>query len=142
MSRFEDSAAGPAGARDLPRDLPEGIPPEMFTGAGMLALADLLPVMVAYLDRDLTYRFVNRAYADWFERPRTHIIGKTAHEHLGDEALAEREPILVAALAGERQWFASSYEHPTRGRWRCTSIMCRGRARTGKRKGCLSFSTT
>jgi PAS domain S-box-containing protein len=96
-------------------DLPEGIPPEMFTGAGMLALADLLPVMIAYIDAGRTYRFVNKAYADWFERPRTQIIGKSVHEHLGDAAYAEREGLLAAALAGERQWFASSYDHPTRG---------------------------
>jgi PAS domain S-box-containing protein len=87
----------------------------MFTGAGMLALADLLPVMVAYIDRDLTYRFVNKAYAEWFERPRTSIIGKTVHEHLGDHAYAEREALLAGALAGERQWFASSFDHPARG---------------------------
>ena len=97
------------------RELPAGLPPEMFTGAGMLALADLLPVMIAYVDRDLRYRFVNKAYADWFEYPRTQIIGKSVSEHLGDEIYAERAPLLAAAMAGERQWFASSYDHPTRG---------------------------
>ena len=112
---FRKPSPAVRGAGELQRDLPEGIPPEMFTGAGMLALADLLPVMVAYLDRDLTYRFVNKAYADWFERPRTTIIGKTVHEHLGDHAYAERENLLAGALGGERQWFASSFDHPTRG---------------------------
>jgi PAS domain S-box-containing protein len=112
---FRKPAPAVRSAGELQRDLPEGIPPEMFTGAGMLALADLLPVMVAYLDRDLTYRFVNKAYADWFERPRTSIMGKTVHEHLGDHAYAERENLLAGALAGERQWFASSFDHPLRG---------------------------
>jgi len=112
---FRKPSPAVRGAGELQRDLPEGIPPEMFTGAGMLALADLLPVMVAYLDRDLIYRFVNKAYADWFERPRTSIISKTVHEHLGDHAYAERENLLAGALAGERQWFASSFDHPTRG---------------------------
>ena len=112
---FKHSAAVAVGGREGSSDLPPGIPPEMFTGAGMLALADLLPVMIAYVDRDQRYRFVNKAYAEWFERPRSQIIGKSIHEHLGDAAYAERTELLAAAFAGERKWFASSYDHPTRG---------------------------
>ena len=115
LTRFSQSSAAATAAGDLSRGFPPGIPPEMFTGAGMLALADLLPVMVAYLDRDLTYRFVNRAYADWFDRSRTEIIGKTVHQHLGDDAYAERQELLSAALSGQRQWFASRLDHPGRG---------------------------
>ena len=51
--------------------IPPGLSPEMFTPMGMLALADELPVMIAYFDRDLRYRFLNKALADWLERPRS-----------------------------------------------------------------------
>jgi PAS domain S-box-containing protein len=83
--------------------------------ASMLAVADIVPVMIAYIDRDLRYRFVNKPLADWFERPRAEILGLSLREMLGEEAYAQRESLLALALAGERQFFASSFVHPTRG---------------------------
>ena len=44
--------AGPDAASD---PFPLELPAAMFSGPGLLALADLLPVMTAYLDRDLRY---------------------------------------------------------------------------------------
>src|SRR5687767_12880713 len=108
-----ESAAGGIGA---PADfaMPD-LPAEMFSPPGMLAIADVLPVMTAYVDKELRYRFLNKPLADWFERPRSEILGKTLKEVLGKEAFAVREPMLRAALAGERQYFASDFDHPTRG---------------------------
>jgi PAS domain S-box-containing protein len=83
--------------------------------ASMLAVADIVPGMFAYIDRDLRYRFVNKPLADWFERPRAEILGLSLREMLGEEAYAERKSLLALALAGERQFFASSFVHPTRG---------------------------
>jgi PAS domain S-box-containing protein len=95
--------------------LPEHLPPEFFTGPGMLALADVVPVMLGFVDRDERYRFVNKAFAEWFERPRKDILGKTMRELLGEEAYGEREPMIRSAMGGERQWFAAGYDHPSRG---------------------------
>ncbi|MDQ3143450.1 MAG: PAS domain S-box protein [Pseudomonadota bacterium] len=72
-------------------------------------------MMIAFIDRGQRYRFVNRALADWFERPRCEILGRTAREVLGEPTYAIREPLIEAALGGERQWFAAEYSHPTRG---------------------------
>jgi PAS domain-containing protein len=83
--------------------------------ASMLAFADVLPVMVAYIDRDFNYRFVNKPLAQWLERPRAEMLGKSMREVIGHKHFAMREPLLRAALAGERQFFASEFEHPTRG---------------------------
>ncbi|MEO5972708.1 MAG: PAS domain-containing protein, partial [Sphingomicrobium sp.] len=91
------------------------MPPEMFSQPGMLALADLLPVLVAYVDREQRYRFLNRPLAEWFERPRGEILGHTLKEVLGATAYKPRKPKIEAALAGERQYFASDFDHPTRG---------------------------
>jgi PAS domain S-box-containing protein len=95
------------------------LPPQQqgggFDFAGILAVADMLPVMVAFVDRDLRYRFMNKPMADWFERPRQEILGKTVREMLGEEAFAHREPLLAAAMAGERKFFAVDFNHPTRG---------------------------
>src|SRR5512142_327699 len=94
-------------AADLP--LPLDLPAAMFTGPGLLALADLVPVMTAFVDRGLRYRFMNKALAEWFERPRRDMIGKHVREVLGEAAFAEREPMLRAALAGERKLFAATF---------------------------------
>jgi PAS domain S-box-containing protein len=108
----EDSDSAPLSA-------PAPVPGMMRDGsvdfAGMLAVADMVPTMIAYIDRHQRFRFVNKPLADWFERPRAEILGRTLRELVGDDGYAERVPLLEAALAGERQYFASSLAHPTRG---------------------------
>ena len=81
----------------------------------MLAIADILPVMTAYVDRDLVYRFVNKPLADWMGVPRKDILGRHMREMIGAAAFAEREPLLATALKGERMFFASEIDHPVRG---------------------------
>ena len=66
-----DSVAALPGLKTLPADqLPPGMPPEMFTAPGMLAIADALPVMTAFYDNGCRLRFLNRMLADWLEKPR------------------------------------------------------------------------
>jgi PAS domain S-box-containing protein len=84
--------------------------------ATMLAIADSLPVMIAYLDSDERYMFLNRTLADWLERPRKAILGRTMAEVLGEEAFQYRRPMLEAALGGQQQWFIADFNHPSRGR--------------------------
>jgi PAS domain S-box-containing protein len=106
-------AAREAPAPDLP--LPIDLPPAMFTGPGLLALADLLPVMTAYVDRDEVYRFVNKPYSEWVGLPRKQMLGMTMRELLGEQNYADRKRMIDTALAGERQFFAATYDHPQRG---------------------------
>ena len=70
-----------------------------LTFEAMLAIADLLPVMIGYVDRDFIYRFVNRPIADWLELPRSEILGHSMEDILGEQSFAERRPLLEAALA-------------------------------------------
>jgi PAS domain S-box-containing protein len=103
-----------AGApNDLP--FPMQLPPAMFSGPGLLTLADLLPVMTAFVDRDLVYRFMNKPLGEWLGRPRRDMIGRTMPEVLGEKTFAERKAMVEAALRGERVFFASTFEHPERG---------------------------
>jgi len=81
----------------------------------MLAIADILPVMVGYVDRDLVYRFVNKPLADWLGLDRKDLLGKSLRAVIGEEAFAQREPLYAAALAGERTFYASEFDHPARG---------------------------
>ena len=99
----------------LPQLFPMHLPPDMFSGPGLLQLADLLPVMTAYVDSDQVMRFMNKPYADWLGQPRKEIIGKTMRELIGEKNWASRKPMIEAALAGERQFFAATYDHSERG---------------------------
>ena len=122
-------SAGPGSAPELLLDKPVGGPglPDNFEPlvtalgggtldfAAMLAIADLLPMPVGSIDTDQVFRFINRAGAEWFERPRKHILGRSYAEVVGAEAYAARRPRLEEALGGERKFFAAEYEHPSRG---------------------------
>jgi PAS domain S-box-containing protein len=113
--------AGPAPTLELTPDdilhlpLPENLPHEMFTGPGLLALADLLPVMTGYYDTGLRLQFVNKPFAEWLGRPRKELVGRHMAEVIGDSAYQERRPMAEAALTGERQFFVTEWEHPARG---------------------------
>ena len=89
--------------------------PGIFDFNGILAIADALPVMIAYVDRDLTYRFVNRLMADWYERERSGMLGQPLPSVMGAATFEARRERLNAALGGERQVFTAPFEHPTRG---------------------------
>jgi diguanylate cyclase (GGDEF)-like protein/PAS domain S-box-containing protein len=39
-------------------------------------VTDALPVLIAYIDTDMVFRFNNKAFETWFERPVTEITGK------------------------------------------------------------------
>src|SRR3954462_4006144 len=79
-------------AEEAPLPLPIELPSAMFTGPGLLALADLLPVMTAYVDRDFVYRFVTRPLAEWLGKPRKAMLGRPMAEVLGAKNFAAREP--------------------------------------------------
>jgi len=87
-----------------------------FDFSAMLTVADMLPVMICTLTPHYRYGFVNRPYADWFEMPRSAILGQTLSDILGTEAFEYRKPMLEAALGGEQQFFVSDFDHPTRGK--------------------------
>src|SRR5689334_8363686 len=104
----------PAPASSVP-PLPIDLPAAMFTGPGLLALADMVPVMTAFIDRDRRYRFINKPLSEWLEIPRREMLGKSMREVVGAKNYAARKPMLDAAMGGERQFFAAMFDHPTRG---------------------------
>jgi PAS domain S-box-containing protein len=64
-------------------------------------VTDNLPVLICYLDRDLRFRFANRTYQEWFGHDTGPRIGSSVRDLYGDQAWAEIEPRLRAALEGE-----------------------------------------
>ena len=86
-----------------------------FEFSQTLAIADALPMGIAFVDRDHRYRFVNKALAEFFDKSRSAMLGRTMEEALGPEAMELRAPILAAALGGERRFFVAEFAHPSRG---------------------------
>jgi PAS domain S-box-containing protein len=100
----------------LAQPLPRHMPPEMFTGPGLVALADLLPIMTAFIDRDQVVRFLNKPLADYLEQPRKRLLDRPVWEMMGEDTYRHRRPLIEATLAGERQFFVAEFEHPSRGK--------------------------
>lgn len=68
-------------------------------------VADMLPVLIAYVDRDLRYRFNNRAYEDWYGCPVAQMYGVPMRQLLGEETFGQFLPSIERALAGETVQF-------------------------------------
>ena len=64
-------------------------------------LADALPLLISFIDREERYGFVNRTYEEWFGTPPEAIVGRTIREVLGEDAYAVRKAPIEAALRGE-----------------------------------------
>ena len=69
------------------------------------AVTDNIPAYVAFLDKDLRYRFVNRRAEQWYGRPAADIVGCHARDIIGDEAFERMRPRAEAALAGSNVQF-------------------------------------
>ena len=81
----------------------------------MRVVTDNIPGRVAYWDRDLRCRFVNRRYCDMVGKPRDELLGRTVPEVLGAERFARLEGFVAGALRGEPQQFERT-ETGTTGR--------------------------
>jgi PAS domain S-box-containing protein len=81
----------------------------------MLAIADLLPVMIAFIDDQHVVRFMNSALCEWMGIARDRLVGRHMRDVVGDRTYADRLDILTAALEGQRQWFVADFDHPSRG---------------------------
>lgn len=65
-------------------------------------ITDNVQAMIAIIDRDLRYRFQNRAYTDWFGIAPDALIGTDARQFWGETTYARLRPALDAVFAGER----------------------------------------
>ncbi|MGN6590313.1 MAG: PAS domain S-box protein [Sphingomicrobium sp.] len=101
---------------DKPIVTPQGSGKLDFTAT--LAIADVLPVMIGYVafsDGKFILQFANKPFADWLEVPRSELVGKPVLDLVGAVRLKDREPLYRRALAGERIFYVSEFDHPRRG---------------------------
>jgi len=79
------------------------------------AMADAVPILISYVDREERYRFVNRAYERWFGVDRSQIEGKTLVEVLGEDAYGRLRHHVARALAGESVTFEGEIKYRDAG---------------------------
>lgn len=78
-------------------------------------LADNVPALFAYVDRDRRYRFVNKQYEQLFGRSDEEITRMSVRDLKGPESYAEVQPYLEKALAGEPLSFEYEVNVPGAG---------------------------
>ena len=69
--------------------------------ARMASIADSLPMLVAFMDRECRFRFVNSRYEEFFGRSRSEIIGRTLEEITTTDVAAAYQPFFARAAEGE-----------------------------------------
>ncbi len=72
-------------------------------------IANALPLLISYVDKDQVFRFANKPYEAWFGRPLREIIGKRLVEVMSVEMYEARRPFVERALAGEDVTYEAAF---------------------------------
>jgi diguanylate cyclase (GGDEF)-like protein/PAS domain S-box-containing protein len=89
-------------------------------------VANNVPALISYLDRDQRFRFSNRTYDDWFGIPQERMLGRSVAEIFGDENHARMKPHFERVLAGEEVEFEFTADQnaASGGRSRTLQVAC------------------
>ncbi|WP_090058335.1 PAS domain-containing sensor histidine kinase [Luteibacter sp. 329MFSha] len=79
--------------------------------AELRLIADSLPVLIAFIDRGLVYRFANAAYESWLGKPLSEIVGQKVEDVIGPEPWATRKDAIAQALLGRPVRIEVSWPH-------------------------------
>jgi len=85
-------------------------------------VANNVPALISYLDREQRYRFSNRTYDDWLGIPQSGMLGRSIAEVFGEEAYARMRPHIERVLAGEEVQF--EFSAAAGGRQRALQVSC------------------
>ena len=72
----------------------------------LVTITDNMPAMICYIDRTRRFRFANRAFEKWFNRPLADVIGRPFEAFMAPEIVAQIEIQFARSMRGER----SEYE--------------------------------
>jgi PAS domain S-box-containing protein len=78
-------------------------------------IANALPVLIAHVDRDRTYRFANAAYEGWFGIPVGEILGRHIADLVGADTFETVRPHLDRAFRGDTVRYRTRIESPRYG---------------------------
>src|SRR5690348_4333623 len=68
-------------------------------------IANNVPALISYVDRDQRYRYSNRTYDEWVGIRHESMQGRTVAEVFGDEAYSRMRPEIERCLAGAEVQF-------------------------------------
>ncbi|MDV7339979.1 ATP-binding protein [Terasakiella sp. A23] len=83
---------------------------QLLNDKAFQAVYDILPYLIAYIDRNRHYLYANEAYASHFGVSKEEIVGKHISEVLGLENYRKVKPVSDKGLAGE----GSTFSFPSR----------------------------
>ena len=89
--------------------------------ARLRTIADTLPAMIAYVDADQVYRFLNLAYEREFGLTGRHVLGKSVRETVGEARYRTVAPYIARVLTGETLSFEEEDENE--GIERCMEVI-------------------
>jgi PAS domain S-box-containing protein len=75
-------------------------------------IANTLPVLIAQVDSDERYCFVNHMYEKWYGFSHQYLVGKTVSELLGEAQYAKVQPYIKNALSGIKVTYEDSFRYP------------------------------
>ncbi|MFP4350290.1 MAG: PAS domain S-box protein, partial [Desulfococcaceae bacterium] len=78
-------------------------------------IVDTVPQFIAYTDKALHYRFVNKAYQDQFGLSSDDVIGKALPQIIGRKAFEKARPHIEKALTGEVVRYHERFDYPVGG---------------------------
>lgn len=78
-------------------------------------IVNVLPQFVAYVDKDLKFRFANHTYKEKFGPTAKDISGKTLPEVIGRAAFEKARPHVEKALKGERVSYNERFDYAAGG---------------------------
>ena len=64
-------------------------------------LTDGLPVLIAYVDKDARYRFVNQEFENWFYLKPEQVVGRHVQDLLSEQGVSELVNHVSLALSGQ-----------------------------------------
>src|SRR3569623_1054788 len=101
-------------------------------------IVDAIPGLVAYVNRDKTYRTVNRSYCEWFGIPIEQASGKPMADIIGEAALAVLHPHLDLALTGRVVAFEAEVPYARVGSRRVRAEYVPAVGSTGEVRGVIT----
>ena len=76
-------------------------------------ITDSLPVLIAYIDKDQRYRYVNKTFEDWFGITKEEIFGKHIKDVVGDDAYSVLQKYIEKTLTGKRITYEEKLAYKT-----------------------------
>lgn len=100
-----------------------------------------IPSLIAYIDDDLRYKYVNEAYARWFDIQPSDVIGKHISEVIGQAAFDKLTPHIEAVFRGQTVEFETELAYTSGMRYVNASYIPDKDEATGKVIGYTGFVT-